>query len=324
MRDISIDLVKCIAMFMVMTLHVPLVVKPDIILSAGGYLSGIAIPLFFMVSGWLLIGKKTSWKYSVKKIIGILKFVAIIALAYYSVECLIYHRFSSGGLFSSIVNPFIQKGTFSVFWYLGAMILLYALLPFINYINNRWKRIGLFVAIVFLFVVESFVYPLNVLYNFEETHIIQTFRIWNWLFYFILGGFAKCYKQYFYKIPLSIPIIFAVIYIVFGWLLLPYVHAVEFLFSAPLCMMFATSVFCYLVNCKITQPTGVRFIKAVSKLFLPVYALHIPVILSLHYIPSGYFGIVRPILFLLFTYVGTIGVSCIVMKIPLVNKVFQI
>lgn len=254
MRDLSIDCIKCVAMFLVMTLHVPLAVRPDLILSAGGYLAGIAIPLFFMVSGWLLIGNNKTCKYSVKKIFAIIKFVAIIAVLYYGVESFINHNFSWIELCKSVVNPFIQRGMFSIFWYLGAMCIIYASLPIINKIHHKWSLTGLALLLLSLFVIECFVYPLNILYNFEQTHVIQTFRLWNWMFYFVLGGTLKFSYNRSFHIPFWVPVLMAMIYIIFGTMLLPRVHAVEYLFSAPLCMIFATIVFCYFAGLKFKLP----------------------------------------------------------------------
>lgn len=79
-RDQSIDLVKIIAMMMVLLLHTGVVRG-----WSGGYgpvpevyqIAGIAMPLFLMASGYLLAGKTATLKYCARKIWGILRFTFI-------------------------------------------------------------------------------------------------------------------------------------------------------------------------------------------------------------------------------------------------------
>ena len=79
-RNVSIDLIKIIATLMVLMLHT------NLYLSRSSYplllvvrnISGIAIPLFFSVSGYLMAGKQyeslnQSVNYSICKVLNILK-----------------------------------------------------------------------------------------------------------------------------------------------------------------------------------------------------------------------------------------------------------
>ena len=70
-RNQSIDLIKIIAMIMVIGLHVNIGRLDNPIAFVISRTSGIAIPLFFMVSGFLLWGRKDNVKYSLKKIFNI-------------------------------------------------------------------------------------------------------------------------------------------------------------------------------------------------------------------------------------------------------------
>lgn len=323
-RNISIDLIKVIAMFMVMTLHVPIAVRPDYLLSAGGVIAGVAIPLFFMVSGYLLIGKKPSYLYSWKKIFAILKFVLFMAATYFLIESIINKSFSWINLIKAITNPFIQKGMFSVFWYLGAMLIIYLLLPIINTLNFRFEDRGLLIGGLVLFIIESFIFTLNLLFDFEYLHVIQTLRLWNWLFYFILGGIIHKYIEGRFNISILYPLLLTFIYILYGYITIPYVHAVEYLFSSPLCMLYAFIVFLYCCNTSIKSVRLLNCISFLSNLFLPVYAFHMLVIvLIFKAIPPNIFGWLRPIVFLLGTYIVTISFSWVIMKVPIVNRIFK-
>lgn len=87
MRNQSIDFIKIIAMYMVLMLHTGVIRHftssydytsvPEVYMIAG-----IAIPLFFMVSGFLLVNKQVDRKYITNKILGILRFTLIICLPF--------------------------------------------------------------------------------------------------------------------------------------------------------------------------------------------------------------------------------------------------
>ena len=85
-RNQSVDLVKIIAMMGVMALHTCLGRTDSL---SGFVLSrsfGLSIPLFFMVSGYLMQGRKIDWRYSVRKVVGILRFTFIICISYWIVH----------------------------------------------------------------------------------------------------------------------------------------------------------------------------------------------------------------------------------------------
>lgn len=184
-RDQSIDLVKIIAMTMVIILHTNM---HNLIMPFGYVLfwaSGIAIPLFFMVSGYLMATKqKVTYRYSLKKILNIIKFITIISfpLALYD---LITGLANINGFITQIfILPYIQDGYFWPMWYLGAMCIMYAILPLLN---RYIIRNGLIIyTLSILVIIETFAFYLNITQRFEE-HIIQTFRLWNFISYFLIG-----------------------------------------------------------------------------------------------------------------------------------------
>jgi surface polysaccharide O-acyltransferase-like enzyme len=188
-RNQSIDLVKIIAMLGVMTLHTALIFDSEtnpISLLLFSF-SGISMPLFFMVSGYLMIGREVTYEYIIRKILKICRFVFLITF--------IYELFGSLGdgfslihLLKSFVLSFLQMGGVVVFWYFGAMIILYLLLPLINRLYKN-MRLGFAITFAF-FLIISTIHSLNLTIDFEQ-HIPQTLRVWNWIFYFTLGGLIR-------------------------------------------------------------------------------------------------------------------------------------
>lgn len=85
-RDISLDAIKLVACIFVCTLHTIGMFMPessDFHLSyLLFYMSGIAVPLFFMVNGFLLAPKDGGMKYYYRKIFNIVKIVCVFTFIF--------------------------------------------------------------------------------------------------------------------------------------------------------------------------------------------------------------------------------------------------
>ena len=186
-RDLSLDLVKVIAMCMVIFLHTGVTIysSPYFIafLQYKQVLDGlscIAVPLFFMVSGFLMVQKNIDWKYVKDKIGRILKFVIIttsLVLVCYNLLDYIEHGYiTSRSLgIGSYLLWIIQKGFMWQYWYFAAMIIMYILhICFFEYLKSP-HRIGI-ILISAIWVSFSF-FLLDAIFQFEKKYIIQTFRI---------------------------------------------------------------------------------------------------------------------------------------------------
>ena len=85
-RDISLDAIKLVACIFVCTLHTIgmfMSESPGFHLSyLLFYMSGIAVPLFFMVNGFLLAPKDGGMKYYYRKIFNIVKIVCVFTFIF--------------------------------------------------------------------------------------------------------------------------------------------------------------------------------------------------------------------------------------------------
>ena len=79
-RNQSLDLIKIFAMIGVMGLHSTLGQTETFMGFLISRIFGISVPLFFMVSGYLLSMKNVDWKYSRRNIIGIARFCFLFSL----------------------------------------------------------------------------------------------------------------------------------------------------------------------------------------------------------------------------------------------------
>ncbi|WP_354667165.1 acyltransferase family protein [uncultured Duncaniella sp.] len=130
-------MVKIIAMFGVICWHTTrqFVNLQSVEFSLASFLyrtAAISIPLFFLSSGYLQLGRnKCSWSYSFRKIVRILRYVIIFCITYWFLQSLRY-GVDFKNLWLIVSDSFIGVGPFYVFWYFGAMILIYLLLPMLN------------------------------------------------------------------------------------------------------------------------------------------------------------------------------------------------
>lgn len=88
----------------------------------------------------------------------------------------------------------VQKGYFFQFWFFGALILIYICLPVLKQFLNS-KRSYLYFLSVLLVIGLIFELTNIVLQMPIQTYVIQTFRLWTWLFYYILGGFISQFDK---------------------------------------------------------------------------------------------------------------------------------
>jgi len=83
-RLLSLDFIKLFAMFGVICLHTEMTYYENPIARFLYTTAVVSIPLFFMVSGYLLYGKKNvNYQYSLRKMVGILRFVAIMTVVFW-------------------------------------------------------------------------------------------------------------------------------------------------------------------------------------------------------------------------------------------------
>ena len=192
-RNANIDLIKIVSIMGVCSLHFFLrfmwgdpSFRWEYILF---YASGMAIPLFFMVNGYLILSKNRVRSYYIKRIINIIKIVVTVNILWF-LFCLIVGKDHPNPIIESFNNLFLKEGFFSPFWFFGSIIIIYLfliLIPF-KYITKK----NLLFAIAFLTLIQFAVNEAN-LATYQcgmmfEKKIPQTFRLYDHLNYFFIGG----------------------------------------------------------------------------------------------------------------------------------------
>ena len=186
-RNINLDLLKVLACIGVVLLHTTMGGFKETgswnLLTYLYYLGTYSIPLFFMVNGYLLLGKRDiTYSYILQKV----KWILITVSSWTFIVWLFKQDFAVNPV-KKVLGSMVQKGYFSQFWFFGALILIYLCLPILTKILNSTRRylyiLSFFVAIGLIFESANIILQMPL-----QSYVIQTFRLWTWFFYYILGG----------------------------------------------------------------------------------------------------------------------------------------
>ena len=187
-RNINLDLIKVLACVGVVLLHTTMGGFKETgswnLLAYLYYLGTYSIPLFLMVNGYLLLRKREiTYPYILQKV----KWILITVSSWTFIVWFFKRDFTTNPI-KKVVGSLLQKGYFFQFWFFGALILIYLCLPILKKFLNSKRRylyiLSLLVAIGLIFELSNILLQMPI-----QTYVVQTFRLWTWFFYYILGGF---------------------------------------------------------------------------------------------------------------------------------------
>lgn len=337
-RNCNMDLLKLIACIAVIGLHT---------FSTGKilyYLCGFAVPIFFMVSGYFLLDKQdVTWKYIMKKIASIFRVVLgwnVLRFGLSYLECLLLQQdistYSFTNFCKELLKCFIQEGKMWQMWYLGALIIIYMILPLLHKMitkrsNKRiWKVPyaviiwGILVAISMIWQSASMFYgkPL-------QSYIIQTFRVWSWLQYFILGGilsflrmndiFSKLSERS-HSMILAFSTAFVICYQYIVGKYVIHIDYAEFFYDSVFTIIWLVILFSRVLRIKISGKKAASITKICS-LTMGVYIVHPIVISYLSKILIGSSAVINAGRFFGATIIS-FSIIFVLDKIPVIKKCF--
>jgi len=197
-RNINLDLIKVLACIGVVLLHTTMIGFKDTgswnLLAYLYYLGTYSIPLFFMVNGYLLLGKRNiTYSYILEKV----KWILITVSSWTTIVWLLKRDFAVNPV-KKIIGSMVQKGYFFQFWFFGALILIYLCLPILKKFLNS-KRSYLYILSLLISIGLIFELTNIIIQTPLQSYVIQTFRLWTWFFYYILGGLIAQFDKEFIK-----------------------------------------------------------------------------------------------------------------------------
>ena len=189
-RKEYIDALKVVALMFVIALHTQRGV--DVTDKCNNavlfYLGRFSMPVFFMVNGTLILGKKEfNFPYYKKKITGIIKVLFIwgCILGIYS-YFMIDH--SLKGMVKNAIKGMIAYHWVTSMWFFITFGLIYTILLFcFKNIKANIKKVVCVLGMICLAVDVASIINIHRGGFFVQDHITQRLRLWTWMFYFCLG-----------------------------------------------------------------------------------------------------------------------------------------
>lgn len=331
-REYWLDVLKIISMFFVILLHTVCYGVNDKLLSLSLliYFSGVfAIPLFFMVNGYLLLRKNENINYALKKIIKI-----IIIAFMWNIPIFLGTLILKGKIINLFYNVFLnfnQHGYYWQFWFLGALIIIYLFLPLLQRLFNNEKGHYKYFIIIFIVIcvfADIFnIYNCSVGNGIIKDNIIQTYRLWTWIMFFCLGGFIN--KSNIFENISKRNHIFITAILIIITILYEYLFALKFynsLFAENFYDSFIVIITCISIFTLFKKIEFNRFkskIVLLSSLSMGVYIIHpsiIRVLKHFYSLNNNYFNIFASII----VYLVSLTISYIIMKIPKISNLIKI
>lgn len=325
-RNLQIDFLKNLACLGVVALHI---FNPSKCSNIIYYVCVAAIPIFFMVNGFLILNKKEiTYKYVLKKIINMVVIILIWNILLFLQQIIVQHN---------VINPIketirnlVQRGTFFQFWFLGSLIMIYIFLPIIHKILNRSEKVYKFVIVLCLMICFT-IDIINIIFGLMgkeifTAKIIQTFRLWTWITYFIIGGYIGKYKKEIKSTKKDKIIFFIVMIITLGYQLFisKYVFnnwRVENFYDNIIIMMYIILLWKIVYSIKIEKISGVIDINV--KNIMGIYIVH-PLIINAVGSLYNYNNILINIMVYIFVLIICILVSTLINKIPKLNRIVNL
>ncbi len=218
-RNINIDIIKCIAVFLVVSVHfclhngfynTPISCPRMYVMTALRTFSMMCVPLFLLITGFLMYKKEFSTKFYVglKRVLIPYTIISIFTL-------IVRILLTPHGFFDKInyINGFIDFNLIGYAWYVDIYLGLFLLIPFINkMLSNKKLDTVLLATLVFLTVLPTICS--------NPTLIVSKWiEIWPITYYVIGVYIAKYISKANIKIILPLFVFFMTLFIVMNCLM---------------------------------------------------------------------------------------------------------
>ena len=317
-RNIQIDLLRVAATVAVVRLHAG---GSGIISDIFHYLCSFAVPVFFMISGYLLLSKDVvEWSYIGERVLKYIRLVICWSILLALAQSIIKRGFVNP--FTILLQSILQHGLLWQGWYIWSLLVVTILTPFLHGLMHapKWRRftsiilgaVVVFVHILDLTVAVSRGFPVQKL-------VPQSLRIWTYLFYYWMGGLASAQqhtkdrrKSVLLLTVLVVPYQIIVCRNIFA------LHTQEYCYISPLFILWDTILFDVSLMLSIKSNKLVIIVQQMSKLTLGVYLIH-PLINSILK-ELGYWTDSRWVIQFAISFFGSVLVVYVIKRLPYVNK----
>ena len=328
-RNINLDLIKVLACIGVVLLHTTMIGFKDTgswnLLAYLYYLGTYSIPLFFMVNGYLLLGKRNiTYSYILEKV----KWILITVSSWTTIVWLLKRDFAVNPV-KKIIGSMVQKGYFFQFWFFGALILIYLCLPILkNFLNS--KRSYLYILSLLISIGLIFELTNIIIQTPLQSYVIQTFRLWTWFFYYILGGLIAQFDKEFIKngfkrwMKIVAVLLLLITPVILYFLAKTIYHNLfaEYFYDILFVKIVSLGVFLTILTLSLKE-SKYKWIVSLSNQTMGVFIVHTYVMKVLEKL-LGFSYTGAYLLFPIFTLCISIIVVSLLMKIPYFNRIVKL
>lgn len=192
-RNYGIDLIKIIACVLVIVLHslnpTTPAVEHNIIRLSIYYIGTLAIPIFFMASGYFVLNKKNiSYFYSFLRIKNIFIILFSWILLFSVIYFIIKHKFCFFNEMKGSIFANVAHSHFYHFWFFWALMIMLLIAPMLAWILR--KSFKYFLVLTIIVTVICWIQDLSLHFGYTNLmkNIPQVFRLNIWIEYYLLGG----------------------------------------------------------------------------------------------------------------------------------------
>ncbi|MBQ7960247.1 MAG: acyltransferase [Clostridia bacterium] len=325
-RELGIDLLKFICMLGVVGLHTQRDLATNVLYNPIlYYLSRFAMPVFFMINGYLIM-KKTEFdfKYYKKKILNMVRLLFIWGCISGVYSLLLCGDSLKQAVFNSIK---CMLGYYIVpFWFMFTFILIYTILLIgFNWIKRNIKLLTtILIGVCLVIDICSFVNICNG-GGFVTASINQRFKLWTWLMYFFLGYAVSEVKTNFsatkkYLLLAVTSVASCIIQYLYCFKLAGIINS-GYLYNNIFIIAWSVLIFVIFKNIRYANKAG-KYILFFSSNSFGIFLMH-------EYI-TAYFGLtskvstaVESTLLWIFIIVVTLLLTALLRKIPYIKRAFE-
>lgn len=275
-REYAFDILRVISMIMVIIIHIANVYCRSFgMISTKSYLISlifnticrVSVPIFFMISGTLLLDREFNKSKYLKRVI---KYVILIVV--WDIIYLVWEYFYLGitydKLYMLIIDPYRAH-----LWFLYTILVLYAIQPLLKLIMDKSNNVVKIILLT-IWIVLSLASMLN-------PYIAKFFTIFSYIGYFIIGKYLYDFiKKYdLRKYSLTLIIIMIICYSISIWMnyslsiSLNQFYNLFFAYRTPFIMISSFALYILIISNYQKDSLNKLFI-GLSDLSLGVYLIH--------------------------------------------------
>ena len=271
-RDFKLDLLRIIAISMVVLMHSP---RPNsasgLVLSGISYITASGLVLFFMISGALLLDNQLSTRDFLKRRFSKILFPTIFwSLVYLFVKYVDNQSTIADTLLSVFSIPFSAQGH-GIMWFMYTLAGLYLLTP----ILSRWLKSAskLEVECYLLLWGITLLYPyLCLVFKLDESNAGILYYFSGYVGYFVLGYYLRFHYHYRLWHVLAAIAVACLVPVVLYYSSIEYdFYSMLWYLSLPVALM----AFCWYVLVNRLPNKTINWISEAAKLSFGVYFIHI-------------------------------------------------